>query len=123
MLIGSQKIADFPPLSQQEFTMMTGQIQQHLSKGIPPNAPVQGLPMDALCRILKTIMVLGQQSEQALMVFKEVFEILEVDKPKHLAVKQKIAPFVLNTDDLSTFFEKYPLLIPEVIQIDESQIS
>jgi len=103
MLIGAAKIKDFPPLSQEEFQMLASQIQQHLQKGVPASAPVQGLPMDALCRLIKTIIVLGEQSEQALSLFKEIFSVLEDDVANHNAIKAKLAPYVLQGEELTEF--------------------
>lgn len=113
MLIGAAKITDFPPLSEDEFKGLATQIQTHLSKGIPSSAAVQGLPLDALCRVLRTIMVLGQQSEQALTLFKEIFESLEDDVANHNAIKMKLAPYVLRGEDLTDFLSERSPLIAE----------
>lgn len=111
MLIGAAKITDFPPLSEEEFKMLASQIQQHLSKGVPPSAPVQGLPMDALCRLIRTIIVLGQQSEQALTIFKQIWDLAgDYDKGEGFAnspdIRSLIAPFVLQGEDLVEFLSK-----------------
>ena len=110
MLIGAAKIEDFPPLSQQEFQHLATQIQDHLQKGVPPSAPVQGLPMDALCRLIQTIIVLGKQSEKALGMFKEIFDDLDDDVSiTHNAIKIKLAPYVLQGTDLVDFLAKHGL--------------
>ena len=110
MLIGAAKLNDFQPLSQEEFQHLASQIQLHLSKGVPVSAPVQGLPMEALCRVLRTILVLGQQSEQALAMFKEVFAVLGDDQ---ISIKLKLAPLVLQGEDLTDFLSQHPIPEPE----------
>ena len=121
MLIGAAKITDFPPLSQEEFKMLASQIQQHLSKGVPASAPVQGLPMDALCRLIRTIIVLGQQSEQALTLFKEIFEVLDDDVANHNAIKIKLAPYVLQGTDLVDFLADHGLSVEDKKEGDANE--
>jgi hypothetical protein len=113
MLIGAPKLEDFPPLNQEEFRMIAQQIVHHLNQGVPKTAPVQGLPMEAMCRILRTIMVLAHQSEQALVLFSEVFNGLGEE---HLALRHKLAPYALQGEDLTDFLSSNPLPeLPDVI--------
>ena len=114
MLIGAPKLEDFQPISEQELNqMLLEPTIQALKQGIPVTQPTS-LPMGALCRVLRTLQILGAQNALSHQLFTEVFAVLNDD---HAALKARIAPIVLPPEEATAYIEKVAPDLPDFSSI------
>ena len=115
MLIGAPKLEDFQPISDEELKqMLLGPTLQALQQGVPVTQPTS-MPMGALCRVLRTIQVLGAQSNYSHELFTEVFEAL--DGEKHAGLKARVAPIVLSPEEAAAYADEVAPAVPDLLNI------